>query len=69
MLFVGYGETGGLPDIWSQYRLAHHLSSLFACRQVLAYCSARLCSSQSQQEYIILKMGKDDLVQNPAVFE
>ena len=45
----GLWRNRGLPDIWSQYRFAHHLSSLFACRQVLAYCSARLCSSQSQR--------------------
>ena len=52
----GLWRNRGLPDIWSQYRFAHHLSSLFACRQVLAYCSARLCSSQSQRE-CIWRMG------------
>ena len=38
-----------LPDILSRYLTAHHLSSLFCYRQVMAYRCTRLCSSQSQR--------------------
>ena len=45
----GLWRNRELPDILSRYLTAHHLSSLFCYRQVMAYRCTRLCSSQSQR--------------------
>ena len=45
----GLWRNRELPDILSRYLTAHHLSSLFCYRQVMAYRCTRLCSAQSQR--------------------